>query len=194
MIWLGLLSVAIAFISYGLYLRDIFAGRTKPHGVTWLVWALLNGFIFTQQITNDGGPGAWVTGAAAIAGICIFILSFKHGERHITRLDWLCLAMVGVIVILWAQQVSDVTTVILACVVFLIGFIPTFRKSFKKPGEETILTFGLNSLKFFIALFALQSFTLITGLYPLFLGILNGCFVIYLVFRRLMMHTKKRRI
>lgn len=193
MIWLGLLSVLLAVFSYSLYFRDIFAGRTKPHGITWLIWAFLNGFIFVQQLTSGGGPGAWVTAAAAIAGICIFILSFKHGERHITQLDKVCLGMVAVIILLWTQQVSDVAIAVLACVVFLIGFIPTFRKSYKKPQQETIITFGLNSAKFFIALFALQSLTITTGLYPLFLGILNGCFVVYLVFRRSKMHTIKKR-
>lgn len=193
MIWFGLLSVLLAAVSYSFYLKDIFAGRTKPHAVTWLVWAFLNGFIFLQQMTNEGGAGAWVTGAAAIVSLCIFILSFKHGERHITRLDWLCLAIVGLIIVLWTQRVSEEVTVVLACVVFLLGFIPTFRKAYKKPHQETLATFGLNSAKFLISLLALQSLTIVTGLYPLFLGVLNGCFAIYLVFRRYKMHTRKTR-
>lgn len=43
---LALIAVALAFVSYSFYIRDIFAGRTKPHAFTWGIWAVLAGFIF----------------------------------------------------------------------------------------------------------------------------------------------------
>ena len=192
-LWIGLFSVLLALISYSIYFRDIFRGKTKPHALTWLIWAVLNGCIFVQQFTHDGGPGAWVTGVAAFANIIIFGLSFKYGERNITRLDWLCLAVAMIVMGLWLQRVSDELTVILACAIFIVGFIPTLRKSYGKPREETIVTFGLNSVKFFLALLALHSLTLITALYPVVLGIVNGYFVIFLIVRGKIKHNKKRR-
>jgi len=184
MVYIGLFSVLLAIISYSLYFRDIFKGQTKPHALTWLIWAILNSVIFIEQYSHDAGAGAWVTGVAALANIIIFLLSFKYGERSITRLDWLCLAIAIPAIGLWVQQIDSAITIILACAIFIIGFIPTFRKSFRKPHEETVITFGLNGTKFFIALFALSSFTITTALYPFVLGFMNIFFVAFLLARR----------
>lgn len=189
---IGLISLLLALVSYSLYFRDMFGKKTRPHAITWLIWSALNGFIFLQQLSHDAGPGAWVTGAAAVANLLIFLFSFKYGERNITRLDWLCLAVALLVITLWLNAASDELTVILACVIFLIGFIPTFRKSFKKPSEETILTFTLNSTKFFLALFALNTVTLVTALYPITLGVVNALFVIFLLARGSVMKKSKK--
>lgn len=194
MIWLGIVSVILAIISYSLYFRDTFTGRTKPHTITWLVWAALNTFIFIQQLTHDAGPGAWVTGVAAVANLIIFILSFTHGVRTINRLDWFCLIVSIIIMALWLQNGNDELTVVLASAIFVVGFIPTFRKAYTQPHQETITTFALNSLKFFLAVFALNSLTVVTGFYPLVLAITNGAFVVYLLVRRKKVHHRTRKL
>jgi len=188
--YIGLLTIIIAIASYGIYIRDTIKGRTRPHAISWVIWAVLNGFIFTQQLIHGAGPGAWVTGVAAAANVLIVLLSLKYGERNITRIDWLCLVISGAVLALWLQNVNDTLTVSLACIVFVVGFIPTFRKSFRKPGEETVATFGLNSIKFFLALFALNQITLVTALYPFVLGLMNGSFVIFLIIRRIKLGSK----
>lgn len=187
---LGLLAVFLAIISYSIYIYTIFKGHTKPHSITWLIWAMLNSFIYIQQLSHDAGPGAWVTGIAALANAIIFLISLKYGERSLTRLDWFCLIFALGVFILWMQRASDVLTIILASTIFIIGFVPTIYKSFSKPAEETIITFGLNSLKFFIALFALTNFTITTALYPLVLAITNASFVIFLLVQRHLIHRQ----
>ena len=64
---IGLISLAIAVISYSLYITHTLKGYTKPHAITWLVWGLLNGSVFFEQLAGGAGPGAWVTAAAAVA-------------------------------------------------------------------------------------------------------------------------------
>jgi hypothetical protein len=189
----GYIAVAIAVVSYGLYFRDIFAGHTKPHGFTWCIWAGLNAFIFYEQMTHGGGPGAWVTGFAAIANILIFLTAFKYGERNITRLDWVCIGLALAALGVWMFNSDAVLSVILACCVFIIGFIPTLRKSIKRAHEETAATFALNGLKFFITLFALTSFTLTTALYPIVLCVINVLFATYLFIHTTKTPTGKKR-
>lgn len=183
-ITLGILSLLLAIVSYGLYFRAIFKGSTKPHGITWLIWSALNTLIFYQQLTHDAGPGAWVTGAAAIANFCVFLSSFRYGERNITRFDRLCLLLAGLSITTWIYTIESEISVILASITFIIGFVPTFLKSIHKPNEETTATFGLNSIKFLIALFAMTSFTLTTSLYPAVLFAINAFFAIFLFVRQ----------
>jgi chromate transport protein ChrA len=191
--YLGIVTIIIAVVSYAIYIRDVLGGSTKPHGFTWFVWALLNSYIFFQQIQNNAGAGAWVTGVAALANLFIFLLALKYGERNITKLDWACLGLAFVALSIWLFNSDVVLSVVLACSVFVLGFIPTLRKSIRHAREETATTFALNSLKFLVALFALSSVTIVTALYPLVLFVINGLFALFLFARQGKPALRKRR-
>jgi chromate transport protein ChrA len=191
---LGTVTILIAVVSYSLYFRDVLAGKTKPHAFTWLIWSFLNLFVFYAQVMNNGGPGAWVTGAAAIANGIIFLLALRYGERYIAWLDWFCLAAALLSLAVWLVYPDGEASILLASAVFVIGFIPTFRKSLHKAHEETAITFGLNSVKFFIALFALSSISITTAVYPFLLFLVNGFFAGFLFTRqRSAVRSKKGR-
>lgn len=181
---IGIITLIIAVISYGFYFKDIFRLRTKPHAITWLVWALLNGMTFLTQRSNGAGAGGWVTGFAAFASFFIFITSIYYGEKNITKLDWFCLAAALVVLCLWYRQGSSVLAVALAALTFIIGFIPTVRKSIHKPHQETSITFFLNGFKFLLAITALDTISLATALYPSVIVAMNFGFVSLLIIRR----------
>jgi hypothetical protein len=189
---LGILTIIIATTSYAFYLSDVYKHKTKPHGFTWFIWATLNAFIFYEQITHGGGPGAWVTGVAAIANAVIFLTAFKYGERNITRLDWLCLLIALGALSVWLIDNDAELSVILASSVFVVGFIPTIRKSLKRAHEETAITFALNGLKFVVALCALGTFTITTALYPIVLSIMNTAFAVFLFQRQFATRRHKK--
>ena len=65
-----------------------------------------------------------------------------------------------------------------------IGFNPTFRKSYSKPFEETLITYLVSAVKFVISLAALEQVTWVTTIYPASLVIMNGAFVVMLYIRR----------
>jgi hypothetical protein len=181
---LGLVSLAIAILSYSVYIAHTVQGTTKPHAITWLVWSSLHGFVFIEQMAAGAGAGAWVTAAAALANFCIAVLALFKGERNITRLDWLCLALTAMLLASWSLITDPLIAVVLAVAIFLVGFIPTVRKSTRKAHEETATTYLLNGVKFMIALAALGTLSLTTVLYPLTLGIVNIGFAVYLVLAR----------
>lgn len=181
---LGITATAIAFISYVPYFRDIFAGKTKPHAFSWLVWSSLTAIGFAGQAADNGGPGAWVTGATALLTFFIFAIALKKGERRITFTDWLSLAGAGIAILFWAITKQPLLSVVLITLIDALGFFPTFRKSYSKPNEETLITYGLSGLKFVIALFALDNFTIATALYPIYLVVANWAFIVMLTVRR----------
>lgn len=191
---IGFITILISIISYSLYIKDTLKGKTKPHGMTWLIWAFLNGFIFFQQMTHDAGPGSWVTASAAVACLTIFILSFRYGEKNITHLDWLCLVLVTAMFGYWFANPDPIIAVLLAVIVFLLGLLPTIRKSYRRAAEETIATYALNGVKFFIALFALSTIDVVTVAYPLTLFVVNISFAGYLLYsRKYVKQTKRKR-
>ena len=181
---LGLLSVLIAVVSYSFYFRNIFTRKTRPHGITWLIWGTLSALIFYQQATHGAGAGAWVTLFASVANYLIFILSIRYGEHSMTRLDYSCLIFAVIALVLWGFNKDSNASAIIASSVFIVALIPTWRKSMLNAYEETAITYGLNSLKFLVALFALGSISFITAFYPFVIFVANGAFAVFLVLRR----------
>jgi hypothetical protein len=183
-ILLGALATLIGLISYIPYFRDIFNGKTKPHFFSWFIWALLTGIAFIAQVVDDAGPGAWVTGLTAFICLLISILALRKGEKNITKSDWMCFLAALVGIVIWIKTNDPLFAVIVVTFVDAIAYIPTFRKSYYKPQEETLIKYELATLKFFIALFALQSLTVTTWLYPASLVLTNGAFVVMNIARR----------
>lgn len=181
---LGAIAIGIAIISYVPYFRNIFAGKTKPHSFTWLVWAVLNGIAFAGQIQGNAGAGAWAVGFTTLATFSIFVLALKMGEKDIRRFDWICLVSAFLSLIPWIITNDPLVSVILITIIDVFGFLPTVRKSIAKPHQETVTTFALSTVKYGLVVAALQEYSVITLLFPLSIAILNGLFVVLLLIRR----------
>lgn len=182
--FLGFLATAIAFIGFVPYFRDIFLNKTKPHAFSWLIWALLTGIAFFGQISQDAGPGAWVSGASSLLCFAIFLFGLFKGRKNIVLFDWLCLLGAGIAILFWFITKDPLISIILITLIDMLGFIPTFRKSFINPHEETASTFFLSGLTWAISLFALNNVTIVTALYPISLVISNWLFVGMVLLRK----------
>lgn len=181
---LGSVAVIIGIVSYIPYLRHLFAGKTKPHAFSWFVWFMINAIAFSAQISAGAGAGAWVTGFTGIACLVVTIAAWKVGRQNITRLDWLFFAGALGALAVWAVTDDPLWSVILITGIDALAFIPTFRKSYHKPDEETASVYALSAVKFAVSLAALSTVTLTTVLYPLSLVITNGLFAALILWRR----------
>lgn len=187
---LGAIATIMALVSYIPYFQDIAKGKTKPHAFSWLIWALLTAIGFAGQISDSAGPGAWVTGFTALACFSIFIAALFKGEKNITKFDWSCLWLSIAAIPLWMITSTPLWSVILITVIDTVGFLPTFRKAYLKPFEETVITFTISTVKFVIAIIALTNFSVVTILYPASLVIMNGAFVVMIYMRRVALSDK----
>lgn len=181
---IGIIAIGIAIISYIPYFRDIFAGKTKPHAFSWLVWGVLSAIAFLGQIADGGGAGAWVLGFTAVVTLSIFFIALKKGEKNIKAFDWFCLIGAGITLILWLITNEPLLSVVLVTIIDLLGFIPTIRKSYSKPHQETLITYMLSTVKYGLAIIALQNYSLVTVLFPLAMVIVHILFVGLLIIRR----------
>ncbi|HEY4516944.1 MAG TPA: hypothetical protein VJG64_03265 [Candidatus Paceibacterota bacterium] len=181
---LGLIASIVGIIGYIPYYLDILRGTTKPHPFTWIGFALILGIAFLAQLSAGGGPGAWVNGVSVIGVLGIAILAFSKGERDITVFDWICFAGALVGILLWRLTNDPLSAVIIITIVDLIAFAPTWRKTYRKPHEETTSLYVLGELKYLISLFALASFNLTTALFPISIIITNALFIVILLLRR----------
>lgn len=182
--FLAAVAVVMTVAGYAYYFWDIFAGKTKPHAFTWLVWASLTAIAFAGQVTDGAGPGAWITFLTALVSSIIFFLALFKGEKDIARSDWWSLAGAGVALLLWLLTSDPLLAIILVTVVDFLGFLPTIRKSIRKPHEETLVSYLLAGLKFVLAILAIDNYSVVTVLYPASLVFANLFFVVLLVMKR----------
>jgi len=70
------------------------------------------------------------------------------------------------------------------------AYFPTFRKSFSKPFEETILLFALVNAGYIASIITLDNFVFENYGYPLGLVFINTIFVAFVLIRRRQLQKK----
>lgn len=181
---IGSVAAVFGIVGYIPYFVNIFRNKTKPHAFTWFVWGLITGIAFVVQILKGAGAGSYVTGSASFLCFIIAIIAFAKGGRVYDKYDWLSLGGAILGILLWWLTKNPIFAVILVVISDAFGFYPTLRKGMKNPFEETASTFVINSLKYIIAMFAMENYSLTTSLYPVYLILMNGSFAIILLYGR----------
>lgn len=186
------IGIAITLVGYAAYITSIFRGNTKPHPFSWIIWATLTAIAFFAQISDEAGPGAWVTATTAVISYLIVVLAYlKRHDQTITRSDWITFLAAIFAIPLWFITDTPLWSVIWITIIDGLGFYPTFRKTWAKPSDELPFHYGVAGLKFIFALFSLENFTLITALYPFSLVIMNFTFIAMLYWRRFQLRVIK---
>jgi hypothetical protein len=180
---LGILAVVIELVSYTIYFIGIYTGKTKPHAFTWLVWGALNVVGFAAAVSAGGDSVAWILGINALANLTISGIGFWQRNVQYDTYDWLALVGAFVGIFLWWFTKNPLYAVILISISDIIALIPTFRKAYRLPFEENILSFTVGIPYYLLAIFALTSFTTTTILYPLSI-ILIDCSLVALIYIR----------
>lgn len=181
---LGALAVIVGVIGFVPYYLDIFKGKTKPHTFSWLGWTIMESIGFFAQISQHAGPGAWVTGTNMFLTLGIVVLSFRYGEKNIKILDWIAFTTGLIGIVLWQITKNPLSAVVLITLADALMFVPTFRKAFHKPQEETLFEYLSSCVKWILGIGALQTYSPVTWLYPGSLILSNGIFVSMLLWRR----------
>ena len=182
--YIASISILIGFAGYVPYLRDLYLGKTKPHLFSWIIWMVLEYTAFAIQIQNGAGAGAWVTFFSALVATVVVGYAFHYRSRIITGIDWLCLCGALATLALWLLCHAPVLAAILLSITDALAFIPTFRKTWHAPHDETLFEYEMAALKFIVAFFAFNRFTLANTIYPAYLVVANAGFAVYAIYRR----------
>lgn len=181
---ISVIGVILSFVGYGVYVRDILAGKTVPHTFTFLIWSIASTTTWGLQVHGGAGVGAWITLAVSLICIFIFFLSLKYGEKEITKLDVTFLVISLIAIFLWLVVDQPVWSIILLVGSDVSGFGPTIRKSWNKPFNESLFTWELTAFRHGLTIFALEKFNILTLLYPITWTVVNAAFSIFLIVRR----------
>lgn len=182
---LGSITVFLTIIAYIPYIKSIFDGKTKPHSYSWFVWSINTLVVALLQLSHGAGAGAFMTVTVEVMSLFIFVVSLtKYGNRDITRLDALFAFLALTALVLWLFVKQPLASTILILMVDIAAFVPTVRESWKNPYSEILTFYLINVFRFIITLFALESYSILTALYPSMWLLVNALFSLMLVTRR----------
>ncbi len=181
---IGVVAVVLTFLAYIPYYRDILKGKTRPHVYSWSLWGLLTILIVALQIKGGAGAATWITASAGLLCIGVVILSIKNGKKDITTSDTITAILSLIAIGVWLIAKQPVVSIIVAVLADMLAFFPTVRKSWSDPYAETLSLYITNALRFALAIFAVEHYTILSTLWLAAWAAANGLFSIMLVIRR----------
>jgi hypothetical protein len=181
---MGALSVLIALVAYSIYGWQTIKGETRPHPLSWVIFGILTGTGFWIQLDEGAGAGSWVMGVTAAICFMLAAMSVWKGERIFPWYEWAFLIAAGIVFVFYIWTKEPTVSAILATLVDVLGYGPTLTKAWSRPSTDSVTSFSLNSLKFIPSLFAMESVSIATCVYPSTLIVVNGAVAILLLWRR----------
>jgi hypothetical protein len=178
------LSIASNITAYVIYFVSIFRNKIKPHAFTFLAWSLIIGVNFLVQIFSGVGKSSILLGTNLLGCFFIFIFCLIKGYTSYDKIDWLCLILAIVAIILWVITRTPLYSVILSCIIDLLAFIPSFRKSFHKPQDDSALTFIVSGFEYLLSFPSYQVFSFLVLLYPVCVLTLDFSYAGMILIRR----------
>ncbi|HEY4963886.1 MAG TPA: hypothetical protein VIH90_04285 [Candidatus Saccharimonadales bacterium] len=188
--FLALVATALIVIAYIPYIRDVLKKKTHPHAYSWFISGSLTLIAFGLQVSKGAGWGAVPTFVGGLAGLLIFTLCFIKKRSPITKSDTLFFLLALIAAGLWLIANQPVLSIILLSAADILSFIPTIRKSWKKPNQETVFFYFVSSLRFTLATIAVQQYSVVTVLYPAIGAVADVCTGAYLLIRRRIVKAK----
>jgi hypothetical protein len=179
-----LLALTSNVIAYIIYISILYKNKIKAHGLTYLVWAIILGLNFAIQIASGVGISSILLGLNFFGCCIVCIILWRKNLIHYDRLDWICFCLAIIAVILWLSTKTPIYSVVLSCIIDFLAFIPSFRKSFRFPWDDSPIVYWTSGAEYLLSIPSYSSFSVINLLYPACLIILDFGYSIFIAVRR----------
>lgn len=177
------LAVIISLYGYIRYGFEVPKKTLRPRPFTWLIWGVLSTCVTIIQLENGAALGVIGALLGAISGYVLAAMAWHYGNRRIYGADVVSIILAFGVLIAWGF-IGDAATVIMASLVYLIGFTPTVVRAVKAPHNERMTPFVTSVIKYCLSIAILGHFSLETLTYPVILALANLFFVGLLYVRR----------
>lgn len=189
--FMAIIAIILTVIGFFPYIRSIFLGTIRPHVFSWIIWGSVTIFVFFAQMTDGGGAGAWPMGVTGVITIFVACLSYmKTTTIHADKLDWCFLVLAFSSLPLWYITSDPLWAVVILTIAEVLGFLPTIRKAYIKPFEESLLFFSIFAIRNIASILALENYTVTTLLFPITTTVACVILLVVVVPRRLTIKRK----
>ena len=188
-----ILSVSASLITltaHYIYIRDIIRGKTKPHTFTWLIWFITSGVAVLGAWKGGGYFSVISMMVITFLVFIVLLLSFKYGTKDKTKSDVFVLFLAFLSIIIWWRTNNPVLAVLLVSIIDGLGYVPTYRKSFHKPYEESLVFWIAGFVEYALILLSNKEYNILTVSYVLTVALSSFVLIGILIFRRRIIKNK----
>jgi len=155
MSYLIIATLVLSLISPIFYTKSMLAGKAKPHRVTrFIVWlASVAGVLGILHSTNT--PGKIFAFIFLTRATYLLVMSLIHGVGGATKLDRYCLSLGIVALVSYVVTGNGSLAICLGILADVIGYVPTFVKTYHHPGSEDPLFFTIEGVASLLGVFAI---------------------------------------
>jgi hypothetical protein len=179
---LGQLAGVVSLLGFAPYIIEILQGKTRPNRATWWIWTVVGAMLCASYYASGARHTVWVPVGYVIGPLVTALLSVKYGEGGSGRFDRLCLGVCLLSLPAWWLARSPLVALLINLGVDLLGALPTIRKSYSEPKEESIRSWTIFLVADILNLGAIGSWTIASALYPCYLFTL-ACLLVALMLR-----------
>jgi hypothetical protein len=178
---LGQLAGSISLLGFLPYIMDTVRGKTHPNRATWWIWTLVGAMLCASYAASGARHTIWVPISYVLGPLITALLSIKYGEGGASRFDRTCMGISLFSLPLWWLARSPLLALLANMAVDLLGALPTIRKTYDTPAEESLLSWTVFLLADMLNLCAMGLWSVATSLYPLYLFILAAVLVLLML-------------
>jgi len=178
------LSIASNITATSYYIYSIYRIRIKPHAFTFIIWSIELGINLAVQTFSGVGWGAILLATNFLGCLIVFLYCIKKGYIQYDKLDWLCLILGLLAIALWFITKHPIYSVILSCIIDFFAFLPSFRKSFRKPFEDSALLFFVAGLEYLMTFPSYKVYSFLVLAYPIVVLCLDLSYACMISIRR----------
>lgn len=175
-------TIALSVLSPISYTRSMLKGKSKPHRITRLIVWLASVAGISGVLNSSNTSGKIFAAIFFVRATYLLVMAGIYGVGGLQKLDLYCLLFGLLALIAYYTTRSGVLTISLGILADLIGYIPTFVKTYKNPQSEDPLFFSIEGLASLLGIFAIWEFRA-DILFPIYF-LLSSLVVVALIYRK----------
>lgn len=192
-------TIVLTFLGIGLstlaiipYLIDTAKGKTKPRIVSWIIWIMTNGIASLAAFYGGQYSTVLLLATVELLMLIIVVIGWRKGDKAFQKLDVTCLigSIIGIIV--WRLSGSADVAILILVTTEIIGGTPTLMHAWKKPAEETFITYFVTFLGSLCILMTVGSWAITGFVYPLHMVLFNLLVCSIMISKRFHNNNKTR--
>jgi len=133
---LGPLATIVSLLGFVFGVFSIIKGSFRPQRMTRFLLFIISLLFVGTLIAQGDTSGIYVALAGFIGTTAMFIASIKNGIGGYSKLDIIVLICAIFTFVIWRTTDNALLGLIMSILTDLIGFIPTFVKTWNRPETE----------------------------------------------------------
>ena len=181
---IAFISIALGAYWYYSYIQWIITWKNIPHIFSWGIWWLTTSIAFFAQLSAWWWFGSAMLWFSAFLSFVIMFLAFRYWKSSIDRTDWYSLIIAMFAIWFWIVTKNPFYASLFAMLADLLGFIPTFRKTWRHPQDEPMNYYHLSNIRHILGLLSLSNYNWTTMIFSGSIVITNTLLIIIHTIRK----------